>query len=769
MLAIYRMVETIARPLGRCIDYVRQVYAPLADLRITILALALGGFLILGLEQGKDIIRTLADSANATDFSPTRENLFVFLRWALFLAACVWTGINAWYWSHLLYKIEPGSKESEPRWFTWLRRLLGVAPLLFAIAAMPLSARHGIADTWAAIAMFAAVAALLLWFFASRVSIADRGATELVRKLNEPVETNMPLAKSGRLVRGDTWFVLGTLAVSFAIFFLLLTPVVRTHFSWMVGPAALTFGAIGCIIPITSLLIYATRRSKIPIILVGICAFALFSLLNDNHAIRRLDAAVPERPTVAQALAAWEAKHPNPDDPIVLVASAGGASRAAYWTATVFRALENRTDGRFFDNVFAISSVSGGTLGAIGYAAWLSERPVRSDAAAAPSREALRQQSDNRLTFVQSFFGEDYLSPSIAGLLYPDLVQRFLPVPLFDDRAVSLEEAFELGWDGAVSDCKGCEAKAGRLAEEFTRIWDRSALKDPQRDWVPVVLANGTHVETGKRVITAPVRIDSGIFEDAYDFYDLSEHPIRASTAVMNSARFTVVSPPGRLATTWSRSKGNIIDGGYFENGALETLYDLARFIRRSDTSANRKIIIVEILNDDTANAQDLKRHDDESDTLAVEPAKLQWRSPFLSEIISVVGGLYRTRTARGTMIAKRLSDPVDVGLGETQFFSFALRPYGAERWHTAMSWTLSLGSLDAMDVRFGVLPDDVPKFLEKRRYLDRALQGQIANLRGVIAESRLEQETLERVLEAAKVVSRAPEAAYVGQAAKRK
>lgn len=141
----------------------------------------------------------------------------------------------------------------------------------------------------------------------------------------------------------------------------------------------------------------------------------------------------------------------------------------------------------------------------------------------------LQQQSDNRLTFVQSFFGEDYLSPSIGGLLYPDLVQRFLPVPLFDDRAVFAGRGVRTRLGRRGVRLQGVRGQGGRFAEEFTRIWDRSPLKDPQRDWVPVVLANGyTHVETGKRLITAPVRIDSGIFEDAYDFYDLSSHPIRA-------------------------------------------------------------------------------------------------------------------------------------------------------------------------------------------------------------------------------------------------
>jgi hypothetical protein len=78
--------------------------------------------------------------------------------------------------------------------------------------------------------------------------------------------------------------------------------------------------------------------------------------------------------SVAEAYAIWRDRHRDLQDPLILMASAGGASRAAYWTGTVLRAFDDRTEGTFFDHVFAISSVSGGTLGAVGYVAWLSER-----------------------------------------------------------------------------------------------------------------------------------------------------------------------------------------------------------------------------------------------------------------------------------------------------------------------------------------------------------------------------------------------------------
>ena len=295
-----------------------------------------------------------------------------------------------------------------------------------------------------------------------------------------------------------------------------------------------------------------------------------------------------------------------PDEPLVLVATAGGASRAAYWTGTVLRALDNRSNGQFSDHVFAISSVSGGALGAIGYAAWLADRPMDS--------EAQPDAAHARLNFVQTSSDRTISARPSAPCCSRIMIQRFLPSPLLPDRAASLEEAFELGWQQSAEQCKQQPCpKPTRFADEYTKIWSKSRLHEDGDRWVPIVLANGTHVESGKRIITAPVQIEPSVFEDTYDFYKLAPAPIRASTAVLNSARFTVVSPPGRLVRDGVTITGRIIDGGYFENGGMETVYDLARYLRRA-MQPQRPIIIVEILNDDTLGDDDLERHSENAD-----------------------------------------------------------------------------------------------------------------------------------------------------------
>jgi len=717
--------------LGRVIECIKEFYRPLEDLRIIFLSLLAGGYVLLYLDQGRDVIRGLVDSANAVvgSWPPQGDWLRIIWRWAAFMLACVWSGINAWYWANLMYKTS-GKGDQQPRWFRFVRRGFGVLPLLAAIVAMPFSARHGIWDTWVGMLCFAIAAGLLLWFFIYRTTWFTEEKVPNAYKAVDP---------DSNLVQGDRWFIRTTIAISFIILALLLIPQWRTNFAWIVGPAALAYGAIGCIIPITSCLILRTRSRKIPVILLGGLAFVAFSIFNDNHRVRDVDVPIEtvNRPTVEDALRRWE-KGRSDSEPLVLVATAGGASRAAYWTGTVLRALDDRSKGQFSDHVFAISSVSGGALGAIGYAAWLADRPMDS--------EAQPTAAQARLNFVQDFFGQDYLGPSVGALLFPDMIQRFLPFPLLPDRATSLEEAFELGWQQSAAECnqQPCPTPT-RFADEYTRIWSKSRLHEGGDRWVPIVLANGTHVETGKRIITAPVQIEASVFEDTYDFYKLAPAPIRASTAVLNSARFTVVSPPGRLVRD-GVTTGHIIDGGYFENGGMETVYDLARYLRRAMQPA-RPIIIVEILNDDTLSDEDLKRHS-ENAAVPVESAKSEWRSPLLLEVTSIIGGLYHTRSARGVLGAKRISDAAASGLGDTKFYSFDLRPLN-NNWHTAMSWALSLGTRDAIDVALNTTKGQINDFLKSRNYTPEMQRVLAADLLEAVDNSKENNRQLGAVLDA--------------------
>lgn len=735
----------ILRKLGRGLERAHATIEPLGDLRITVLLLFLLAVVLLFLDPGRDVVRSLVDNANSfiSDRGFERGATSILLQWFAFWCACVWLGVNVWYWSAILYRSKRGL--TQPGWFRFLRRFLGLAPLIIAMLSFWISSTRGLAEIWIGLLAFFVTMVIMFFLFVLHTRRADRRLRERHERSAEQGKPFRPMSEERSLGRGGVLFVSVSLIISALTMFLFCFPDVRTQIAWILGPAAIAFLAVACIVPATSLLVWLTRPYNIPVVAIGLIFAALFSFWNDNHDVRRLDGDVDRdaRPTVRAAYDRWKSFHRS-NDPVILVATAGGASRASYWTGTVLRALEDNDHARDFSrDVFAISSVSGGSLGAVGYAAWIADHQTdlgRPDPL--PSLE--------RRIFVQDFFGQDYLGPSVAGLLYPDLFQRFFPFGIFPSRADSLEESWEIGWDQAADRCV-VEAerrkqplicpRRGRMADDFLAIWGDALKPVPGKSassWVPVVLVNGTHVETGKRILTAPVRITPDVFEDSYDFFDMRQARIRASTAVLNSARFPLVSPAGTIGR-----RGHIVDGGYFENGGLETILDLVRYLRSIDPE--RPIIIIEINNDDSLSAGDAARHQSATGNRVSLPVRQVDNidgSPFLGEITSIVGGLYGTRSGRGVLGAKRASMAGN-WLDDIGFFQFRLGRLlpGA---HTTMSWAMSPSQRDRMDVVFNVGKEKIPELLDKRNYTKARRAAMIADLDAVLMSGSRNANVLE-------------------------
>lgn len=108
-------------------------------------------------------------------------------------------------------------------------------------------------------------------------------------------------------------------------------------------------------IPILSIAVYLTAHYRVPILTILLFLAIGFSSCNDNHEVRELpkNAANPtDRVTVAEAAANWwrtinqsepgqAGAAPAKRQPLIIVATAGGGSRAAYWTATALGRLQD--------------------------------------------------------------------------------------------------------------------------------------------------------------------------------------------------------------------------------------------------------------------------------------------------------------------------------------------------------------------------------------------------------------------------------------------
>jgi hypothetical protein len=325
---------------------------------------------------------------------------------------------------------------------------------------------------------------------------------------------------------------------------------------------------------------------------------ALTSLMRDFHRVRLCAVercvsapaqawspipAVDDRPTVREAALAWygQASELYKDDkgnqkpvPMLVIATAGGGIRAAYWTATILERLHDdlQQKGLAVDKLlFAISGVSGGSVGAMDYIAAL-------HAGAKPT------------TYLQS----DFLAPAIASLVFVDGISNFLPDFGQVDRGTALERSFET-------------ASKGNLGYSFLSFFPNKS--DLSKNWRPALLLNATHQETGRRVIASNLKIEKDTFLDSFDELELLDSDMRASTVAHNSARFTYVSPAGKLVprigpdlSTKVANRGYVIDGGYFENYGALTALELARAARQEieKNGGSVKLVILQISSDPT-------------------------------------------------------------------------------------------------------------------------------------------------------------------------
>ena len=405
---------------------------------------------------------------------------------------------------------------------------------------------------------------------------------------------------------------------------------------WL-GMGSILFLAAASWVAFGSFFVFLGSRWQFPVITVFVLLALLFSLWNDNHFIRIVPRQNVKRADVLGSFQTWydlvERKYDaGTMHPLYIVATEGGGIRAAYWTAIVLGALQD-SNPNFAPHLFAISGVSGGSLGAVVFDALLAE----------PARGSTFQENAHKI------LSQDFLSPALASMLYPDLVQRFIPFPIpYFDRGRSLE----MGWEKAWRDTMGND----RFAGSFVDLW-----KPGLQEWMPALFLNGTSVEKGNRIITSNLRLTNNFLDadDAaqkltgqrLDATKVACH-IPLSTAAHMSARFTFVSPAGRFP-----DGSHIVDGGYFENSAATTAYEIATRIK--DWCAFKKIANVDVKvimisnNPRKPSIAPAKPAPEPSGPKRTEPTIVSGQ--FMGEVTAPLYTLLNTRDARGTYAQKAI------------------------------------------------------------------------------------------------------------------
>ena len=569
----------------------------------------------------------------------------------------------------------------------WLPRFLGVVPasvlsIQFQRMGQPVLA---LACFAVAFAMGVFVVKRRAWF-ASRFRGFD-GETAAIRFESLQQRTVLTVA----IAIGLTFVLL------FAVW---MWPVEVTRF--VTAPALLCFAFASWILFGDLVLTYYFKQARLPsMAALPLLLFVVFSLWNDNHQVKLLPASPGDAPVIRRPiddhLDAWLQTRVDSGAlvkgrpfPLFVAAAEGGGIRAAYWAGMVLAKLQDDSQARFGRHLFALSGVSGGSLGGSAFAGLVADAGSGDLASAHCARGAADGAYQ---ACMRNVLQRDFLSPTLGYALYPDMLQRFLPFAIpAADRARAMEAAWAQGWESATGN--------GRFGRRFDQLW----AGDPAMN-VPSLLLNATLVDGGNRIIASDLVID-GRFPDAYDALDpvLDLRQMSLSTAVHNSARFSYISPAGTVsacregkalvACTPERERrpwGRVIDGAYFENSGVESVRDLL-FAMRPKLAQWRErgydidTAVIVISSSPGALAPSGKK----------DPASARMDTTFLSELLAPPLGLFNTRTARATFaITAGLRDmAVILPAGPERFVWFGMHSAN----DTPLGWALAAETFYGID-----------------------------------------------------------------------
>jgi hypothetical protein len=446
-----------------------------------------------------------------------------------------------------------------------------------------------------------------------------------------------------------------------------------------IGPLAILLISAAFLCYSGGLLCMIGDRRGLPLLTIMLLVSASLHWLhlNDNHRVRQYPSMSTHeypvlqppdtRPRFDAYLDAWMTDRCVAHDPcpIVLVSAEGGGVRGAAWTALVLSRLTTAVESGAHHGdrpllaryLFAGSGVSGGSLGLATYVSMLVQ-----PAAADPSGLETR---------ARAMLSHDFIAPTLANAFFVDFTQRWLPGAWFNDRSRALTRAWE-----AAARKQGMDA----FAQPFASLYQQASGVPAM---LPALFLNSTTVAEGKRFIQHPFQPiatpQRQPWTAGFDGSTWLDPRVPLSEVVLNSARFTYVSPAGTLEVHSANlpvpGRLQLVDGGYFENSGTTTLLELMRLVRARAASRGQPVrfIVLHISNDPQI-ADFVDQHDPQhpmpfySATCPQESGTSNDRPS--GEAVAPLNALLDTRSARGEYARVQLlhalkTDPVNPANGD--------------------------------------------------------------------------------------------------------
>lgn len=435
---------------------------------------------------------------------------------------------------------------------------------------------------WASLAAAAAAVVFLLVAYAS-----ERWAP-----LRDASPNSFAFGRPARLV----WGVVAAGMTALAFF-----PQISVPFSQWLGSLAIFLVFICVLLVGLSLLQTCSNRHRFPwsmALLAWGVAVAAFQL--NNPSVTLTDRPNVLTPQVQERFVQWFEARKDKDAfrdqpyPVFLIASEAGGLYAAQFSAKVLAQLQDRCEN-FAQHVFAISGVSGGSLGSAIFAG-LAKQSAPNGAWKPCNREPNPAQPGPFERQTDRTLRNDFLAPIVSRALFADFLQHFLPTRLPPAIARRLPEA----WREPPQPVQNFldQLSRGRAFEEtIEQVWnarDPAQTKPGQNPFAgpflghwspeggsPALMLNTTSVSDGRQVFIAPFQ--GGGATTGYDTAFLYSQPafpddkdLTLASAVGLSGRFPWVLP----ASTVGSDVFSVVDGAYFESSGVETLGLIRRALR---------------------------------------------------------------------------------------------------------------------------------------------------------------------------------------------
>jgi predicted acylesterase/phospholipase RssA len=299
-------------------------------------------------------------------------------------------------------------------------------------------------------------------------------------------------------------------------------------------------------------------RYRTPLFTVAIAAASIFG----TPACTEYEVATQPRAgtyTLATPAAVMKAIPARP----LVIAAAGGGIQAGAWTARVLQGLDEEirsAGGTLIGRTAAVSSVSGGSMGALFFGAYNGSQLAEA------TDQALKPSLDE-----------------IATALVGSDVFRAVGIPLGMDRGEALGQTWAL------------RIPAGLRSQATLRAWSektRRFAEAANTTAFPAFLFNSTLVETGQPIVFATTQFPSRGYRATFDQarqYPAAESANRIlrlmasddgeaadigltmATAARLSAAFPFVSPAATLSIDGTEPY-HLVDGGYYDNYGLTAL-----------------------------------------------------------------------------------------------------------------------------------------------------------------------------------------------------